>query len=149
MARPPLTPAPAISSTCRRGSCTERAIPPRSRPISSWFALVGGSPRSTSPGRGKSETRQRCLGHPPQGRPHRSLFQAAPAVVDLISALWRDPAATVARHRAAPTPRDPPAPGLSAQLRILLVDDEDAWPPPSGRAWRRRGRAVDLAHDGN
>ncbi|HEX6678312.1 MAG TPA: alpha/beta fold hydrolase [Actinomycetes bacterium] len=31
------------------------------------------------------------------------LLQAAPAVVDLVTAFWRDPAATVARHRGATT----------------------------------------------
>ena len=42
MARPPLRLAPAISCTRRRVLCIERAIPPRSRPTSSWFAPVGG-----------------------------------------------------------------------------------------------------------
>jgi uncharacterized RmlC-like cupin family protein len=37
--------------TCRRVLCIERAIPPRSRPTSSWFALAGGSRQSTLPGR--------------------------------------------------------------------------------------------------
>ena len=38
------------------------------------------------------------------------LLQAAPAVVELIGAFWRDPAATVARYRAAPAPASrPPA----------------------------------------
>jgi uncharacterized RmlC-like cupin family protein len=38
-----------------KGLCTERVIPPPSGPTSSWCALVGGSPRSTSTGRRKPE----------------------------------------------------------------------------------------------
>jgi pimeloyl-ACP methyl ester carboxylesterase len=39
------------------------------------------------------------------------LLQAAPAVVDLVGAFWRDPAATVARHRSATTPASRPLAG--------------------------------------
>jgi pimeloyl-ACP methyl ester carboxylesterase len=31
------------------------------------------------------------------------LLQAAPAVVDLVTTFWRDPAATIAHHRSATT----------------------------------------------
>src|SRR6266487_6820426 len=42
--------------------------------------------------------------------PHLTRKEAAPAVVDLLTALWRDPAAVIARHRSAtplPAPRPP------------------------------------------
>ena len=54
-ARPPLRPVPATSSTCPRVRCTGRAIPPPTRPTSSWCALVRESPRSTLTGRRRPE----------------------------------------------------------------------------------------------
>jgi pimeloyl-ACP methyl ester carboxylesterase len=36
------------------------------------------------------------------------LLQAAPAVVELVTAFWRDPATTVAHHRGATTPTTSP-----------------------------------------
>jgi hypothetical protein len=59
VARAGVRPVLAISSTSPRAPCTGRAILLRSRPTSSWSALAGVSPRSTSTARRNPAWRRR------------------------------------------------------------------------------------------